>query len=399
MTDGNAIATTWIVAGGLSTKAGPVIIQAGIPDYIDKAMIVVEPGWSTTKVGLCAWDERTSAIGLTEMDVCEEVDLTVLLAYADQFANPIPSLPISGEVITFTSASVSPNPGTDTTDANGLARTTIDASGLSPDDEVGVTASWSALNVPYTLTKTGVTHLACFLGEPAFRVDKLEIPSLLVRCEDVACSNCLDDRTCNSLGGLAASITNPELQAALDEGEANVIFIYQGLTVDNLLGPTTVIGAAINGVCGVPYAPGDCVGGELEFFVEPSFYDPVTKELNIAFPTTIVAGYTEVDVGTLGFSFPTDLGPVELTLCNLIVSGTVYVDSGELSGIENGLLTGAITEDSLRELIEKGMGMPWDLAKAVLGSYDTQCNGDNAYSVRLESSAIAVNLYEVPPWY
>jgi hypothetical protein len=407
ITDENGIATTWIVAGGLPTKAGPVIIKVTVPVCNDNATITVEPGLPVSGVtGLCAWDERASAIGLTERDVCEEIELVVLLAKADQFFNPIPTLPIVGETINFTSADVTPNPGTDATDANGLARSVVDASGLTPGSSAIVEASWTGtttLTVDFTLTKVEVPHLACFLGEPAFRVDTLKISAELVRCEDLACSNCLADRSCNSLGGLAASITNPELQAAVDEGEINLIYIYRGLTVDNLAGPTTVVGAAVNGLCGVPYAPANCEGGEIEFFIDPAYYDPVTKELNLAFPTVIEAGYTEVDVGTLSLPFPTDLGPVELTLCNLIVSGTVYEKNGELSGITGGLLTGAITEDSLKELIEKGMGMPWDLAKAVLGDSDTICTvygiDKPAYSVRLESSAIAVDLYELPPWY
>jgi hypothetical protein len=404
----NGIAVAWIVAGGMPTEAGPVIFQAEVPVDIDKAMIEVLPGAAVSGVtGLCAWNERASLVWPTDREVCEEIELTVLLAKADQFANPIPTLPVSGEPITFTSSTttVTVNP-TVTTDADGLARAIVDASGLTTGQKVIVTASWDGEDVDFTLTKTGVTHVVCFLGEPAFRVDKLEIPQELVRMD--VNPTCTVDRSCNSLGGLAASMTNPELQAALDEGEANITFIYKGLTVDNVVGPTTVIGSAINGLCEVPYARADCEGGELEFFIDPSYYDPVTKELNLAFPTVVDdKSYTEVDVGTLSLPFPTDLGPVNLILCNLIVSGTVNTD---LSGITGGLLTGAIVEgfedpdnpESLSDLVESGMGMDWELAKAVIGEPDTECTVDgvdrDAYSVRLESTAIAVDLYEVPPW-
>lgn len=242
-------------------------------------------------------------------------------------------------------------------------------------------------------------NLELFLGEPAFRVDTLQIDEELVRVDDDP--ECMEDRSCNALGGFVASMANPNLQMALDEGLANIIFIYRGLTEDNWEGPTDIICAAINGLCGVPDAPADCEGGETEFYIDPAYYGPTPeqpnlgeKDLHLVFKDiTVTAGYTEVDVEELSLPFPIDDELVNLIACNLIASGTVEPD---LSGFSDGLLTGAITEDSFAELVEEGIGIPWDFAKLFLGEPDTDCDGDPAYSVLMISTGIALTLYEVP---
>jgi hypothetical protein len=154
-------------------------------------------------------------------------------------------------------------------------------------------------------------------------------------------------------------------------------------------------------LCGVPDAPADCEGGETEFYIDPAYYGLTPeqpnlgeKDLHLVFKDiTVTAGYTEVDVEELSLPFPIDDELVNLIACNLIASGTVEPD---LSGFSDGLLTGAITEDSFRELVEEGIGIPWSIAKLFLGEPDTDCDGDPAYSVRMISTGIAITLYEMP---
>ncbi len=241
--------------------------------------------------------------------------------------------------------------------------------------------------------KVEFPHLGYFLGEPAFRVNALEIDEKRVRCEDPSCSNCKEDRSCNALGRIVAPATD---LPTLVPPDVNLIFIYRGLTKDNWTG-TIVDGAIVNGLCGIPDGPATCLGEETEFFIDPATYDPVTKELSLVLcDIPVTEGYTEIKVETLSLSFSTDPGPLSLELCNSVINGTVTSD---LSRIIGELWTGAITEESLRDFVWYMLGdivFIMDPVRATFGVPDTECDSEPAYSFRAIFSATIVTLYEVP---
>jgi hypothetical protein len=279
------------------------------------------------------------------------------------------------------------------TDTAGMAKTSVDTADLGVGESATVRATLAdpADSVDYTLTKVETAVLDTFLGEPGFRLQTLQLDGEGIRIDDDP--GCVAARTCNSLG-MAGDLANPEIEKAFTGGVANVIIVFRGLTKDNLA-DAVVDGAVFNGACGTADAPVTCTGAETEYFVESGYYDADTREVTFSFcGIPIKDGHAEFLVESLSLPFPADPEPVTLTLCNLLITGTM---DSEMTQISDMLLTGALSEAGLKVLVEALLGatMPWDMVVGLIGAPDTQCdNAEPAYSARFVANAVAVTITE-----
>ncbi|UCD84008.1 MAG: hypothetical protein JSU92_12080 [Deltaproteobacteria bacterium] len=381
--DGDA--TTELTAG---TLMGDIVVTATVGNLSEEVTVTVNPG---VAAGLDVVD------GIEQYICCECTEFAVQLV--DAFGNAAPESAVD---VTLTAESEdeiawiieeSEDTVTVATDAAGQGVFEVCYEG---EGELDITAAVTvpASTVGLTLTTRDYCDLGSFLeGQPAFRAVTLAMHADLVRCEDECCSNCIGDHTCNSMGGpVIGSFVNPELQGALDNGDANIIFVFKGLEYppDDLMVDAAVVG----GLCGAPAGPEmSCTGDETEFFVDPTFYDADTGNLNLMLcGLQVTDGASDMELGSLDLPFPADPEPVVLELCNLYASTTVSDDEETASGE----LSGSIPEVNLQNLVEAMMPGMWELAKSMIGEADTLCKGEPAYSVRMEFTSEIVELHELP---
>ncbi|UCD85403.1 MAG: hypothetical protein JSU92_04190 [Deltaproteobacteria bacterium] len=384
VTDANGEATTELSAG---TVAGGIVIKGTVEDVSGEVTVTVAAGAPTGIV----------AVGSTEQYICCECkDFAVQLV--DQFENAVHEAGVEVSITATTEAEYSITDPTITTNSNG--RGIFEFCFVAEiNDTATITAAITTpvtCSVNFLVTKRGDCLLETFLGEPAYRMNTLQTHPDLIRCEDLSCSNCIEDHTCNALGGpVIGSFFNPEIQSAIYNGNANIVFIYRGLTVGNWA-DTIVDGAIVGGLCGESFPGGPvnaCSGVETEFFIDPEYYDTDTEELYLLFcGIPINNGNTEFEIETFYFPVFTDPDIVYLEACGVYGNMTVAANL-ETAG---GVLSGAITEASLQDFFEELMPEMWGLVESMIGEPDTLCGVELAYSVRMNFTSVSVDLYLVP---
>lgn len=378
VTDTNGEAITTLSAG---TVAGEVVVKGTVDNKSDEVTITVT---APTLAGI-------AAIGGIEQYICSDSRaLTVQLI--DVFGNEVKE---SGKEVTFSATTGTISPVSVFTDSDGRATSVLIAPGLTIDDSVIVTATltFNGSTVSFTLTRVAVPHLACFFGEPSFRLNTLVI----------------DGDTTNNEFGKMASDLNLLLQNVFDDGNINLIFVLKNLTEENRVGPTTVIWASLSGLCGAPAGPAtiSCTGTEVEFFIDPASYDSVTGEVKTWADGNITDG--NLSVISSGITMPVipyyDI-ILELPICDVDIAGTVNAQLTEIAGsmIEEtycpdgcGTIAGVITKEDFCDLIDSIMP---GFCEIIIFEYglttDTDCAGEPAFSVRMLYAGTSVTLYEVP---
>lgn len=329
------------------------------------------------------------AVGSTEKYVCGD-SLNLLVQLVDKFGSGV-----SGKEVIFTveSGTVTLDPTEMVTDADGMATTSVDTTDLGVDESATVKATLTGTGstVDFTLTKVN------FLGEPAFRLNTMVFDG---------------DIANNELGKLAFAF-NPIFQFDVDNGNINQIFVLKDLTKENWLGPTTVIWAALNGLCGAPAGPSTtpCTGDETEFYIDPISYNPGTGEVRTWADGNIAEG--DLTVISPGITLVTPVYGVilDIPICDLNIAMTVEAQLTEIAGsrIEAtycpdgcGTIAGAITKANFCKIYDKFMhpmivGSSCQDVIDLLGlNLDTDCAGEPAFSVRMLYAGTSVTLYEVP---
>lgn len=244
--------------------------------------------------------------------------------------------------------------------------------------------------------KVEFPHLGCFLGEPAFRLNTLIID---------------EDTTDNELGKLSF-----QLNPALDLQSVNNIFVLKDLSEENRAGPSTVIWAALSGLCGTPDGPATtpCTGAETDFFIDPISYDHITEEVKAWTDGNITGGNFSVIASGITLAYPVGYavgGAMDIQLCDLEIAGTVNEQLSEIAGsrIEStycpdgcGTIAWSITKEDFCEVFNHSpimYIMPYSCQDLIDDGGlvpDTECAGEPAFSVRMLYTGTSVTLYEVP---
>jgi len=196
-------------------------------------------------------------------------------------------------------------------------------------------------------TKEGQCVEQCQLPNtwgPIGVVTKLETPTEKEFVE----ANCPDfsgDGKGDSALRSYASMINPEIQKAIQEGKMGVLFEFWGLTVD-FVGPAVF---DLNGLAGEPDP-----GKENGYLLDPRSYNPETCEPLITFPATLTEGSFRAGPSQFVLDLAA-LGVEEVPLTLIIGDTTIKGDivSGGLDGVtvQNGILAGVLTKQLLDQAI------------------------------------------------
>jgi len=245
-------------------------------------------------------------------------------------------------------------------------------------------------------------------GQPGSGLDVDQDPTTCAPATD--CSGGVDNQFAQALSVLGSFVdVNETLAEAIADGDVNILFEHRDPTFD---GAPYVLGAYIGereaSTC-------DPTVATCEYRVDAAslLADPLCEALIRFEDARIAAG--RLTAGGPGARFSISLPflqgvLLELTLYNARLEGDAVVTDGSVTGIENGLLGGAVRQQDVRDLV---MALPDSIFEDVPGGrnlvltllpsifamdVDTNADGtDDATSIGLRFTARAATVMGVAP--